>query len=112
MPERVERRREPRTRVDQLYSVEFLCPGDIFIYRFKIWDISSKGIAILVRDDSEVLKHLKVGDVIEMKYYATDTSVAPEHLRTQIKHITQDKGGRFKGHRLVGLEVLGRATSE
>ena len=69
-------------------------------------------MAILVRHDSEVLKHLRIGDILEMKYYTSDTSVPPEHLRTQIKHITKDEDGRFKDHSLVGLEILGRVTSE
>ena len=105
MPE-FERRTETRRRTDEVYTVEFSCSGLPFIYEFKIWSLSSKGICILVRDDSEVLKHLRVGEVLEMKYYTTDTSSRWECLKTEIRHITKDEGGRFKNHTLVGLQIL------
>ena len=106
MPERVDRRGEPRTRIDEVYTVELAYSSLPFIYMFKIWNLSSKGTCIVVRDDSEVLKQVKVGDVLEMKYYKTDTSSRPECLETEIKHITKDDGGRFKNHTLVELKIL------
>jgi hypothetical protein len=106
MPDRIDIRSEPRTRINEVHAVEFSCSGVPFTYEFKIWNLSSKGMCILVRDDSEVLKHMTVGDVFEMKYYTTDTSSRWECLKTEIKHITEDEGGRFKNHRLVGLQIL------
>jgi hypothetical protein len=106
MPERIEKRSETRRKPDGVYSVEFSCPGLPFIYEFRIRNLSTKGICILVRDDSEVLKHLRVGDVLEMKYYTTDTSSTWESLKTEIRHITKDEEGRFKNHTLVGLAIL------
>jgi len=44
--------------------------------------------------------------------YPTDSSSPPEYLKTQIKHITKDEQGRFKGHTLVGLLVLEKQTSD
>lgn len=106
MPERNDRRGEPRTRIDEIYTVELACSDLPFVYKFKIWNLSSKGTCIVVRDDSEVLKQLKVGDVLEMTYSTTDTPNRPESLGTEIKHITKDEGGRFKNHTLVGLQIL------
>jgi hypothetical protein len=106
MPERVDRRGEPRTRIDEVYTVELAYSSLPCAYMFRMWNLSSKGTCIVVRDDSEVLKQVKVGDVLEMKYYKTDTSSRPECLETEIKHITKDDGGRFKNHTLVGLQIL------
>lgn len=106
MAERIDRRGEPRSRIDEVHTVELSCSGLPFVYKFKVWDLSSKGTCIVVRDDSPVLKQLQVGDVLEMTYATTDTPDQPESLGTQIKHITKDEGGRFKNHTLVGLQIL------
>ncbi len=110
--EGVERRSEVRTKVDEYYSVEFSVPGAEFIYQFRIWNLSSQGLCVVVKEDSDVLKHLKVGEVLDTKYYPTDLSSPTEHLMTEIKHITKQKQGRFKGHALVGLLILEKQTSD
>jgi hypothetical protein len=40
-----------------------------------------------------------------MKYYTTNFSTPPKEMQTEIKHITKEEGGHFKGHYLVGLYV-------
>lgn len=112
MSDRVERRSESRTELDQYYSVEFSAPGATYAYQFRIWDLSSEGICVVVKNDSDLLKHLEVGDVLNMKYYTTDSSGQTVYLKTQIKHITKDEQGRFKGHTLVGLLILERQTPD
>ncbi len=112
MSDRVERRSESRTELDQYFSVEFSAPGATYAYQFRTWNLSSKGVCVAVKNDSDLLKHLKVGDVLNMKYYPTDSSSPAEYLKTQIKHITTDEQGRFKGHSLVGLLVLEKQASD
>ncbi len=105
--EKLTRRSEPRSTVDQYFSVELLIPNLAPIaYQFKIRNISSSGMGFLVKEDSDLVQHLKVGDVIKMKYNPVESSEQPKHLKTEIKHITKDEHGRFKGHYLVGLAVL------
>ncbi len=106
-----EKRSEPRSIIDQYYSVEFSVKGTAFVYQFKIWDLSSKGICVLVQENSGVLKHLKTGHILNMKYYAKD-SLKRTELKTEIKHITKDDTGRFKGHYLVGLSILEEQNSD
>ena len=106
MAERIDRSGKPRTRIDEVHTVELACSSLQFAYLFRIWNLSSKGTCIVVRDDSEVLEQVKVGDVLEMKYYNTDTSNRPESFQAEIKHIAKDDGGRFKNHTLVGLKIL------
>ena len=100
------KRSKVRSKAGKYSSVEFSPNKEVFIYQFKIREISSSGIGILVNKDSAVLKSLKVGDVLNMKYYPLNLSDQPEYIETKIKHITKDEKGRFKGHYLVGLLVL------
>jgi len=104
--EAVERRSETRSAVDQYTIVEFSLEGLANLYQFKIWNISPLGIGVLVTHGSEVLRHLKVGDILDMKYYRQELTEQPEQLKTEIKHITKDAQGRFKGNYLVGLSIL------
>ncbi len=101
-----ERRSVPRRIIDQYHSVEFSIRECAYLYQFKIWDMSSKGLCVLVKEDSDLLNHLNVGEILDLKYYTTDPSRPIEHLKTQIKHITKDEQGRFKGLYLVGLSIL------
>lgn len=102
----VEKRSEARTELEKYHSVEFEIADLGSLYQFKIWNISPKGMCLLVRDDSDVLKFIEVGKVVDMKCYATDFSLPPEKLKIQIKHITKEEQGRFKGHYLVGLLII------
>jgi hypothetical protein len=106
MSESGERRSETRTTVDEYYSVEFSVSGAEYIYQFRIWNLSAQGMCVVVREDSDLLKHLKVGDVINLKYHSADLKNPTANLRTQIRHITNQEQGHFKGHALVGLEIL------
>lgn len=105
-----ERRSETRTTDERYYSVQFTTKALASFYQFKLWNISSKGLCILVKEDSKVLKHLKVNDTIEMTYYLTDSQGAHETLKTQIKHITKNDSGRFQGHYMVGLSIIKKDT--
>lgn len=101
-----ERRSEARDRIDQYYSVEFFFSGVEYIYQFKIWNLSSQGMCVVVREDSGLLKHVKVGDVVDLKYHTADLKEPAINMKTEIRHITKSEEGRFKGHVLVGLFIL------
>jgi len=74
--------------------------------------MSSKGLGILVNKDSAVLKHVKVGDTVDMKYIPPESAGSSESLKTQIAHITQKDEDPFKGHFLIGLLITERETFE
>ncbi len=100
-----EKRSEKRTVADQYYSVQFQPKGMPSVYQFKIRNISSKGLCILIKDDSQILEHLDAGDVLEMTYYRTDSAMKTKIMRTRIVHISKGEPGLFEGHHLVGLSV-------
>ena len=87
------------------YSVEFSVNGGAS-YQFKIWEMPSMSMCVLVREDSAILPQLEVGHTLKMKYYSYDDICPTEYLATEIRHITKTEEGRFKGHYLVGLELL------
>jgi hypothetical protein len=100
-----ERRAEARSPADRYYSVQFTVAGLRSHYQFKTWNISQKGLCILVKEGSAVLEYLHAGDVLEMTYYANDPLGTQETLKTRIQHITKNETGRFQGHYLVGLSI-------
>jgi len=104
--EKIDRRSDPSPMANQYSSVEFAISSSEPAYQFRIQDVSSTKIGILVKESSAVLKHLRVGDTLNMKYYPVKSSEHPKYLETRIEHITKDEKGRFRGHNLVGLSVL------
>ena len=97
-----------KRQISLYHSVEFEISGLDFTYQFKLWDMGSGIRHIVVREDSDILDRLEVGNKFSIKYYSHDKS-CPEgqSFETEIVHITKDDKGRFKGHCLVGRSVLG-----
>jgi len=103
---KIEKRSESRNILDQYCSVEFSVSSREPAYLFNIRDVSSLGTGILVKENSAVLKHLNVGDVLDMKYNPAKSRGLPESVRTEIKHITKFDHGPYRGYHLVGLLLL------
>lgn len=104
--EKMNSRIETRTESRENASVEFI-PGNVAMaYQFKLRDFSSKGLCIIVRKDSKVLKHIKTGDILDMRYYPNEATANPVSHRTQIKHISEPDPGKHQDHMLVGLLIL------
>lgn len=101
-----ERRSEPRTRAEQYHSAEFMFEGVEAHYQFRIWDTASSSMCVLVKETSEVLALLTVGVTLRVKYYSGNSAYPSEARDTVIRHVTRDDRGRFKGHYLVGLEIV------
>jgi len=106
-----ERRYQPIKRVDQYYSVEFSLSGCAFVYQFKIRKVSLKEICVLVREDSDLLNHLKVGDILNLKYYTTNSFRPVEYLKTEIRHISKNDKERLRGLCVVWLLILENKNS-
>ena len=102
----IDRREAERAPEKKYYSVQFAVKDLGYFYQFKIRDVSALGLCILVDEKSKVLKHLKVGDVLEMKYYLSESMGTTETFKTKIRHITKDADKRFKGHYQIGLQTL------
>ena len=92
--------------IDQYQSVELSVEGLDHPYHFKIWHIHSHSNVILVRKDSNILPHLRVGGRLKMKYYSPGDAYSDGVRETTVKEISREEQGRFKGHFLVDLEPL------
>jgi hypothetical protein len=99
----VERRSEARKGTNSIYGAELKVPG-VPIHRFKFKDISHNGACVLIKEDSSMLNHLRAGQNLNMKYNSPIILGTPT-LKSEIKHITKAKQGRFKGHYLVGVLI-------
>ena len=112
MQNQQEKRAETRELLDQFYSIEFLIKETGEVYQFKLRDISAQGLGILVREDSRVLKYLKVGDTLDVQYNPSRNSGTATILKTRIRHITNKEQGAPDGHFVIGMEVFSRQTGE
>lgn len=97
-------RSELRTILDKYYSVQFSLSKMDPTYLFKLRDISSNGLCILVKQDSTVLRQLNEGDILDMEYNPTRSSGPTKLLKTQIT--SKNCYDRFKGHSLVELMII------
>ena len=91
---------------EQYYSVEFTLEGLHYLHQFKIWNLANSSMCVLVREDSEILGFLKVGDIIKMRYYRMDVFPSTEILDTEIRLITKEEEGRYRGHYIIGLTIV------
>ena len=102
----VERSYVPWHDLNKYYSVEITIDGLEYVYQYKIWNMESKSMFVLVKGNSGILPWLKVGDILNMKYYSTDIVHPFENLDTEIQYITHQTQGRLQGHYLVSLRLL------
>ena len=100
-----EKRKEQRTNAE-ISSVEFSVNAFALAYQFKIIETSNSGMSILIKEGSAILEHLKEGQVLDMKYYPEDETVAPKVLKTKIMHITRSDSNRLRGHFQVGIQLM------
>ena len=100
-----ERRSEIRENLEKMQSLELKLPN-LPIYVFKVKDTSSNGICFLVKGDSDILNHIQVDQVLNMRWHAEDMTKPPEVFISEIKHITKIDKGPYENHQLVGLMIL------
>lgn len=93
------------TPMNQCYSVLFSLHGDDNTYRSRVWDKATSTMHLLIEDTSDLLSRLKVGDTVNMRYYATDLRNPSEYLEASVQHITKRDQGRLEGHYVIGLDI-------
>ena len=95
---------------EEYYSVEIPLDGLEFLHQFKIWNIDQGTLCVVVKEESKILTCIRVGETIKMKYYILNPAYPPKYLPTKIRHITREDQGRFKGHVVIGLDILEDST--
>ncbi len=101
-----EHRSEQRKLVDRYYSVQFSLEKKIPIYQFKLKDISTYGLCIIIKQGSPILDKIHEDENLEMTFCAADAPHDQSRFKTKIIHITPDKRGKYKNHVLMGLAII------
>ena len=89
----------------QYYSVELFIDGFELAYQFKIWDMDSQSMNIIIKEDSAILNRIRPGNHFTSKYYSENRAYPMVELNTKISHITRAVEGKFKGYYIVGLSI-------
>jgi hypothetical protein len=103
-----ERRFEPRAAKLSDCKAEFKFTG-IPVYQLKVRDLSAKGAGVVARADSHFMKLIHIGQELDLSLISPEEAGCPAgRYRSRIEHISELKRGRFKGHMVVGIRMLGR----
>lgn len=100
-----EYRAYPRRAQLKDYRIEIKLIGEP-IYQFRVTDVSSHGAGILIKEDSDFLGMIEVGQVVDADFISPDGTDPAGIHSVEIKHITKPSKGNNKGHCLVGLLIL------
>ena len=108
-----DKRLEKRYPAQPEHMVEFAIIGHP-VYQLKLQDISESGAGAIVRPDSKLLTLIQVDQQLKVKLLAPggDSDLVPGSYQVRIAHISESKGGRFKGHVVVGIQLLGKVSEE
>lgn len=90
---------------EEYESVEFSIAGLQYLHQFRLWNMASGSLCVLVKEGSEILGSLKEGDVLPLKYYTRDEISPTRYQETEISNIRKEEEGRFRGHYLVALRI-------
>ena len=78
------------------------------LYQFKLKDVSDHGASLLVKENSDMMTHLEVGQSLEIKVHSDSQADLNGYYEAKIKHITKTETGRYKGHYSVGMRLLAK----
>ena len=87
------------------YRVEIMLIGQP-IYQFKVRDVSLKGAGFLVKEDSNFLNLIEVGQIVDAKFLSPTGDSPSGMYKAEIKHITKPAEGKYRGHHLVGIYLV------
>ena len=104
--ERNKQRLTSKRKLTSYYSVEFSFEDFEWIYQFKVWHTPSVYKCIIAKEDSYFLTQLRVGDIHNLKFNFENTTHLSVFKKTVIRFARKQEKGRYKGHYIVGLEIL------
>lgn len=106
-----ELRSETRMTALEFSSVAFKPATADLEYHFRLRDFSASGLGILVKKDSDLLRHIHVGDILEVQYHQGNATPTPRHFKVEIRHISLPAHEKPAGHLVVGLKILEKPGS-
>ncbi len=100
-----ERRFEAREPAKACYNAEIKIVG-YPIYQVKLADVSQTGAGLLVNEGSSLLSLLQVGRLLEVRFNFEDQPGTDVQFKAEVKHISDMKENRYKGHKMVGISLV------
>jgi hypothetical protein len=101
-PEPKDSRQEDRAYIEPYTTntfLEFTLSGRK--HRCLLLDVSPGGLGMLISNtEKEILQHLRPGTRMSMAYTSPEATVP---MNFEIRHITEIKRGKFRGHFQAGL---------
>jgi hypothetical protein len=82
------------------------CVVEVGLQRFKVWHKSPTYLCLLAGQDPSALLEFREGRTLTMQYHDADSSLPSEHLKTAVRKIKRNDGGKLNGEYLVDLEIL------
>jgi hypothetical protein len=82
------------------------CEVEVGSLRFKVWHKSPTYLCLLAGHDPSALLELREGEMLTLAYHDAGSTLPSEHLKTTIRKIKRNDGGKLKGQYLVDLEIL------
>ncbi len=104
-----EKRAVIRTPALSTYTAEVKLRA-VPIHQLKLRDTSRHGACLLIKKDSAIIKHLAIGQTLNILFHSVERSNPTGKFKTMVRHITEGKPGRFSGHYLVGVKIIERMT--
>ena len=101
----MEKRSEKRALPTGFHGAEIKLIG-IPLYQFKLKDLSKNGASLLVKEDSAMINNLEVRQTLKIKFHSDTHTNLNGYFESEIKHITKIDKGRYKGHYLIGVQLL------
>jgi hypothetical protein len=74
--------------------------------RFKVWHKSPTYLCLLGGQHPSALLEFREGEMLTVTYYGAGSPQPSEHLKTAVRKIKRNEGGKLKGQYLVDLEIL------
>jgi hypothetical protein len=100
------RNRFCRDLVENYHCVEMKPVKGLPIYQFKLFPMADNCDACLfVKPDSEIIRYLAADTVIDMKYLPKKFGSRFGLYSTQIKSVSKEKSGPFKGLYRIGISI-------
>jgi hypothetical protein len=104
-----EKRTVVRTPASSTYTAEVKLRA-VPIHQLKLRDTSRHGACLLIKKDSAIIKHLAIDQTLNILFHSVERSNPTGEFKIMVRHITEGKPGRFDGHYLVGVKIIGRIT--
>jgi Flp pilus assembly protein TadD len=81
------------------------------IYQLRLRGLNGNKASFLIKEDSSIFEKLKVGNILEMKYWISGKTKTTKFTRAKVKSITKRNQEPFKDHHLVVLSLSERRRS-